>query len=177
MSANGGLERGLDTQREHWMSGYGYTAPSKGRRSTNMGDFGYSTFTTTVDKTNRVLNEIEHAYGWPKERRNQSYAALRAVLHALRDRLTVNEAAQFAAQLPMLIRGIYFHGWQPSDVPVKMDKEQFLERVRQEFPYDVKGGMEPLVQTVLEALKEYVTEGEWDDIRSSMPKELATIVP
>jgi uncharacterized protein (DUF2267 family) len=142
-----------------------------------MGDFGYSTFTTTVDKTNRVLNEIESAYGWPKERRNQSYAALRAVLHALRDRLTVNEAAQFAAQLPMLIRGVYFHGWDPNDVPVKMDRAQFLDRVRQEFPYEVKGGMEPLVETVLKALSEYVTEGEWDDIRASMPKELAGIVP
>jgi uncharacterized protein (DUF2267 family) len=142
-----------------------------------MGDFGYSTFSTTVEKTNRVLNEIEGAYGWPKERRNQSYAALRAVLHALRDRLTVNEAAQFAAQLPMLIRGVYFHGWDPNDVPVKMDRGQFLDRVRQEFPYDVKGGMEPLVETVFKALSEYVTEGEWDDIRASMPKELASIVP
>jgi uncharacterized protein (DUF2267 family) len=142
-----------------------------------MGDFGYSTFSTTVEKTNRVLIEIEGAYGWPKERRNQSYAALRAVLHALRDRLTVNEAAQFAAQLPMLIRGVYFHGWDPNDVPVKMDRGQFLDRVRQEFPYDVKGGMEPLVETVFKALSEYVTEGEWDDIRASMPKELASIVP
>src|SRR3954469_3784162 len=122
-----------------------------------MTNTGYSAFDTTVHKTNRILRQIEESCGWPKECRNQSYNAMRAVLHALRDRLTVNEAAQFAAQLPMLIRGVYFHGWQPSDVPVKMDKEQFLERVRQEFPYDVKGGMEPLVQTVLEALKEYVT--------------------
>ena len=142
-----------------------------------MSDFGYSTFATTVDKTNRVLNEIEHAYGWPKERRNQSYGALRAVLHALRDRLTVDEAAQFAAQLPLLIQGIYFSGWDPSVVPVKMDKEQFLERIRREFPYEVEGGLEPLVQTVLNALRAHVTEGEWEDIRASMPKELATILP
>ena len=52
-----------------------------------MSDTGYSAFATTLDKTNRVLNEIDEAYGWPKTRRNQSYAALRAVLHALRDRL------------------------------------------------------------------------------------------
>jgi uncharacterized protein (DUF2267 family) len=142
-----------------------------------MSDSGYSTFTTTVDKTNHVLNEIEHAYGWPKERRNQSYAALRAVLHALRDRLTVDEAAQLSAQLPMLVRGIYFAGWDPSKVPVKMKKEEFLERIQREFPYEVEGGLEPLVQNVLRALKGHVSEGEWEDIRSSMPQELAAILP
>jgi uncharacterized protein (DUF2267 family) len=68
---------------------------------------GFASFSTTVDKTNRILREIEEAYGWPKERRNQSYDALRGVLHALRDRLTVEEAAQLAAELQMLVRGIY----------------------------------------------------------------------
>ena len=91
-----------------------------------MVDTGYSTFSTTVDKTNRVLKEIEGAYGWPQERRNQSYAALRAVLHALRDRLTVEEGAQFAAQLPMLIRGLYYAGWDPRRVPHKMTRDEFL---------------------------------------------------
>jgi uncharacterized protein (DUF2267 family) len=142
-----------------------------------MAETGYSSFTTTVDKTNHLLKQIEQAYGWPKERRNQSYAALRAVLHALRDRLTVEEAAQFGAQLPMLVRGIYYEGWNPTDVPVKMDREKFLARVRKEFPYELKGDIEHLIETVLNALRIYVTEGEWDDIKSSMPKELAEILP
>jgi hypothetical protein len=63
-----------------------------------MGDTGFSSFKIAEDKTNRVLREIEEAYGWPKERRNQSYAALRAVLHAVRDRLTVEETAQLGAR-------------------------------------------------------------------------------
>jgi uncharacterized protein (DUF2267 family) len=58
-----------------------------------------------------------------------------------------------------------------------MDREQFLERIQREFPYEVEGGLEPLVQTVLKALKGHVSDGEWADIRSSMPKELATILP
>jgi hypothetical protein len=32
----------------------------------------------------RLLREMEQAYGWPKVRRNQSYAALRAVNVSLR---------------------------------------------------------------------------------------------
>jgi uncharacterized protein (DUF2267 family) len=58
-----------------------------------MVDAGFAAFNTTVDRTIRILTEIEQSYSWPKERRNQSYAALRSVLHALRDRVTVNEAA------------------------------------------------------------------------------------
>jgi uncharacterized protein (DUF2267 family) len=142
-----------------------------------MSDTGYSAFATTLDKTNRVLKEIEEAYGWPKSRRNQSYAALRAVLHAVRDRLTVEEAAQLAAQLPMLIRGLYYEGWVPARVPVKMNREEFLGRVRQDFGFDVVGGTEQLIRTVLEALRHHVTDGEWDDIRSGMPRELAGVLP
>jgi uncharacterized protein (DUF2267 family) len=58
-----------------------------------------------------------------------------------------------------------------------MHREEFLERVRREFPYEVEGGMEPLVQTVLRALRHYVTEGEWEDIKSSVPKDLAVVLP
>jgi uncharacterized protein (DUF2267 family) len=140
-------------------------------------DTGYASFNATVHKTNRVLREIERAYGWPKERRNQSYGALRSVLHALRDRLTVEEAAQLSAQLPMLIRGIYFEGWDPSDVPVKMHREEFLERVRRNFPWEVEGGTERLVQRVLQALRLHITEGEWEDVKSSVPQDLAAVLP
>jgi uncharacterized protein (DUF2267 family) len=144
---------------------------------TAMAETGLHSFTTTVDKTNHVLKEIEHAYNWPKERRNQSYAALRSVLHALRDRLTVEEAAELAAQLPMLIRGLYYEGWKPSHVPVKMNREEFFARIRREFPFEVEGGGERLAQTVLQSLRLHITDGEWEDIKSSMPKELAAALP
>jgi uncharacterized protein (DUF2267 family) len=142
-----------------------------------MSETGYSSFDVTLEKTNHVLHEIEQAYGWPRERRNQSYAALRTILHALRDRLTVQVTAQLAAQLPMLIRGIYYDGWNPSKVPVKMDREAFLARVRQEFPYTVEGGIQRLVDTVLQALRRHITEGEWDDLKSTLPKDLALALP
>jgi uncharacterized protein (DUF2267 family) len=142
-----------------------------------MGDKGFTSFKTTEDKTNRLLHQIEEAYGWPKERRNQSYAALRAVLHALRDRLPVEEAAQLGAQLPMLVRGIYYAEWDPSKVPMKLNREQFLQRIRAEFPYEIEGDVERLERTVLQALRSYITDGEWDDIKALMPKQLASALP
>jgi len=141
-----------------------------------MSNTGFAPFTTTIDKTNRILHEIETELGWPREHRNQSYAALRGVLHAVRDRLTVEETAQLGAQLPMLVRGIYYEGWDPTRTP-RMHLDEFLQRIRQEFPYDVPGGIEAVVRTVLGTLRQHVSEGEWADVKSAMPKDLATILP
>jgi len=136
-----------------------------------------STFETSMDKTNLILKDIEQAYGWSKDQRNQSYAALRTVLHLLRDRLPVEESAHFAAQLPVLVRGIYFEGWDPTVVPIKLNRDDFLYEVRQSFQYDVEGGTERVVRVVLDALQKHVTPGEWEDVKGSMPKGLSRIMP
>ncbi|MEU5906864.1 DUF2267 domain-containing protein [Micromonospora sp. NPDC047527] len=142
-----------------------------------MADTMISAFESSLDKTNLILKDIESAYGWPKERRNQSYAALRTVLHLLRDRLPVNESVEFAQQLPVLVRGIYFDGWNPSDVPIKLNRDDFLYEVRQGFPYDVQGGAERVTQVVLDTLRRHVTQGEWQDVKDTMPKDLAMMLP
>jgi uncharacterized protein (DUF2267 family) len=142
-----------------------------------MSTTGLANFDTTVSKTNEVLHAIADANGWPQENHKLPYHALRAVLHALRDRLIVDEAAQFAAQLPVLIRGVFYEGWVPSRVPVKMDREAFLERVRAEFPYEVEGGIDRLVTSVLRALQRFVTRGEWEDIASVVPEDLRELIP
>ena len=72
---------------------------------------GLDVFDTTVHKTHVWLNDIMQELGW--EDRHKAYLGLRTTLHALRDRLTVEETAQLAAQLPMLIRGLYYEGWDP----------------------------------------------------------------
>lgn len=141
-----------------------------------MVDTGFAAFSATLDKTNRILKEIEQAYGWPDSRRSQSYAALRSVLHALRDRLTIDESAQLAAQLPMLVRGLYYGGWDPAIVPVKMTREEFFQRVREEFPFDAQGGLEYLVQTVMHSLRHHISPGEWEDIEAGLPRDLKVVL-
>ncbi|MET7751567.1 DUF2267 domain-containing protein [Micromonospora sp. NPDC005367] len=136
-----------------------------------------SAIESSLDKTNLILKDIENAYGWPKEQRNQSYAALRTVLHLLRDRMPVQESVEFAQQLPVVVRGIYFDGWKPSDVPVKLNREDFLYEVRQGFPYDVEGGTERVVRVVLDTLRRHVTQGEWEDVKDTMPRDLARMMP
>lgn len=142
-----------------------------------MSETAFTSFNPMVDKANRLLGDIEEANGWPKERRKQSYAALRAVLHRLRDRLSVEGAAHLGAQLPTLIRGVYYDGWKPSETPVKTSGEDFLQCVRDDFPYAVDGGIESVVRTVLESLRRHVSEGEWDHLRSGLPNSLAGVLP
>jgi hypothetical protein len=59
--------------------------------TSRMGDTGFASFTTTEDEIHRPFRQIEGAYGWPKYRRKQSYAALRAVVDAVRVRLSSRE--------------------------------------------------------------------------------------
>jgi uncharacterized protein (DUF2267 family) len=77
---------------------------------------------------------------------------LRAVLHTLRDRLPVNEAAHLGAQLPMLIRGIYYEGWTPADKPEKMHRDEFLARIHAQFRDDPAIDPVRVAQAVLEVI-------------------------
>lgn len=76
-----------------------------------------STFSSTVQKSEGWIKEIHEELNWMTS--DQVYHVLRAVLQTLRDHLSTNEAAQFAAQLPLLLRGIFFESWDPKTVPEK----------------------------------------------------------
>ena len=95
------------------------------------GDFGMSftgvdSLDRSIDKANAWLADIDDGFGTSDRR--LAYRVLRAWLHSLRDRLSVEVAAHFAAQLPELLRGLFFDGWNPSRVPQKYDRDEYLAR-------------------------------------------------
>lgn len=72
------------------------------------------------------VNEVARRFG--TDDREFAYGVLRAWLHTLRDRLTVAAAAHFAAQLPDVIRGVFYAGWDPDAVPMKYNAGAYAVR-------------------------------------------------
>src|SRR5918997_6947155 len=93
-----------------------------------MATTGLDSFDRSVHKSNQWLKELMERLG--TDDRRYAYRVLRAYFHLLRDRLTVDEAAQLAAQLPHLLRGGFYEGWDPSRTPgTYRDRETFLSRL------------------------------------------------
>jgi uncharacterized protein (DUF2267 family) len=84
----------------------------------------------SINKANAWLADIDAGFGTSDRR--LAYRVLRAWLHCLRDRLTVEVAAHFAAQLPELLRGVFYDGWNPSHVPQKYPRTEYLTRFAHE---------------------------------------------
>lgn len=135
-----------------------------------------SVFDTTVEKTNLWIRDVMTELGW--EDRHHAYLALRGVLHALRDRLQVDEAVQLGAQLPMLVRGFYYEGWKPSVTPKKeRHLDQFLDHIGKDFPRGMKIDSERVARAVFTVLARRVSEGEIEDVRGMMPEEVRELWP
>ena len=141
-----------------------------------MSATGLEVFDTTLHKTNIWLNDLMQVLGWPD--RHKAYLALRATLQALRDRLTMEEVAQLGAQLPMLIRGFYYEGWDPTGKPLRVrHKEQFLSRIEQQFRGDDRVDPERVARAVFTVLAKRVTEGEIEDMKHVLPVEIRELWP
>jgi uncharacterized protein (DUF2267 family) len=138
---------------------------------------GLEVFDSTVHKTNSWLTDLTQVLQWPPDK-HKAYLALRATLHALRDRLTVEEAAHLGAQLPMLVRGFYYEGWDPTGKPVKeRHKEQFLAPIEQQFKGDDSVDPEVVARAVFYLLSHRVTQGEIEDVKHVLPEELRSLWP
>ncbi|MFW5829696.1 MAG: DUF2267 domain-containing protein, partial [Planctomycetota bacterium] len=100
------------------------------------------------------------------------FQALRAVLHMLRDRITVEEAAHFGAQLPLIIRGLFFENWHPAGTPERIrHADEFFQRIS-----ELEGhGHDPhdLFRAVIRVLHEHLSEGQLEQVRHMLPKEIA----
>lgn len=117
----------------------------------------------------------------PFENEEQAYSYLRAVLHTVRDRLTVEEAAHLGSQLPMLVRGFYFEGWRPTLAPNDFETaDAFFSRVEKSLggtpvanEIDVRTG----TRVVLEFLTEEIDPGELRHVTDQLPSEIVELFP
>lgn len=89
-----------------------------------------------------------------------------------------NEAAQLSAQLPLLIRGIFYEGWRPSDTPLmKQHKDSFVARIDAKLVGYPEYRGEEDIRTVFKLLNARISEGEVEDIRSALPSPIRDFWP
>jgi len=92
-------------------------------------------FAHAAEQAQQWVNELCADLGWSERR---AYRLLRSVLHTLRDWLQPDEMADLAAQLPTLVRGVYFEGWGPSEAPpAERGKADFIARIDADFAEDI----------------------------------------
>lgn len=132
-------------------------------------------FSHAAQQAQQWVNELAEDLDWTERR---AYRLLRSVLHALRDWLSMEEIADLSAQLPVLIRGIYFEGWKPEETPVwERKKEDFVARIEHEFADDLLYDTESAIAAAFRLLDRHISQGEISQVRNSMKKSLRELWP
>jgi len=130
----------------------------------------------TVQLTHIWINDLDARLGW--EDKHRSYRLLRTVLQAIRDWLMVDEAAGFGAQLPELLRGVYYEHWRPATTPVKKrGKADFIARIDNAFKTDPIIFTPEAVSAVFALLSDKITAGEIKQVHHALPADIRALWP
>lgn len=124
---------------------------------------------TTLDFYRKVIEETGQT------NREAAKRGAAAVLRALRDRLTPEEADQVAAQLPRELKSV----WEEGDVlgrrPVRMHRKEFYGRVKAEAGLASIREARWITVAVFSALKAQLSPGEAEDVWAQLPKDLKEV--
>lgn len=129
-------------------------------------------FDATLQKSAVWMKELAKALG--TDDAHLAYKALRATFRALRDHLSVDEAAQFSAQLPTLLRGVFYEGWDPRRVPTRPNnRDTFFETFWQERGAgEILTDPESTIRAVFRVLRRHISAGELRDVMGQLPAEI-----
>jgi len=137
---------------------------------------GLEVFDSTWQKAHEWVNELRERLDWSSDR--DTLRLLRVTLHQIRDRIPVNETAQLSAQLPIMIRGMYFEGWQPHLVPLADRRAVDVINAIEHHIGDVMDyrGQQDII-TVFKLLNARISRGQVNDIRHNLPEDIRALWP
>lgn len=136
---------------------------------------GLDVFDRSVQKTNQWLKALEQRLG--SDDRHFAYQVLRGYLHVLRDRLPVDEAAHLAAQLPHLLRGVYYEGWDPSRAPnTYRDRQTFLLRLANAAQLAGPTEASVAAEAATDVLREHISTGQVKDVLHVLPSAVRELL-
>jgi uncharacterized protein (DUF2267 family) len=121
------------------------------------------------------INDLMRRLGW--QDRERVYLALLATLHALRDCLARDEAIYIGAQLPTLLRGLYYEGWHPTARPATKSRNAFLERIHDGVHRDPGVDAEQVARGVFALLAARLPAAEIEDAKAATPSVLHNLWP
>ena len=131
---------------------------------------GLDAFDKTIQTTNIWLNEIMEQIG---PDRQVAWKALSTVLHKLRDRLPIGLAAHLGAELPLLVRGVYYDQFEPAKLPNDCDTpEQFVAEVAKWLGDTRTVDPDLATRAVFGVLSRSVAPGQLDKVCQALPKQL-----
>ena len=130
----------------------------------------------TVQLTHEWINELRERLDWDSSR--DALRLLRTTLTLIRDHLGHQEVAQLSAQLPLLIRGMFFEGWQPEHTPVHDRKSgHFMAAIEDQVGDVLRYRGVQDVSTVLRLLDSKISEGEIRDVKACLPQSIRDLWP
>jgi uncharacterized protein (DUF2267 family) len=140
-----------------------------------MTETSIANFSHAARQAQQWVNELAEDLGWSDRR---AYHLLKSALTTLREWLSPEEAADLSAQLPTLIRGIYFEGWDPAQSPAaERKKRDFVNRVERAFGYETDTDFDAAINAVFKLIDRHISQGESVQVRSSMKKSLRQLWP
>ena len=135
-----------------------------------MGETGLQVIDRSVHELNEWLKEINAEMGGDRQ---YAYHVLRGVMFGLRDRLPTDEAIHLSAQLPLIVRGIYWESYHAGDKPeTARTRNQFLDQVSQHFKTAEPVDTERAVRTVFAILEGHIDGNEVEKVRHLLPVEV-----
>jgi uncharacterized protein (DUF2267 family) len=134
-----------------------------------MSATGLDVFDKTLQTTNIWLNEICDTLG---PDRRVAWKVLSVVLHKLRDHLPVPLAAHLGAQLPLLVRGVFYDQFQPEKQPLKCNFEEFVAEVGEWLSDTRPVNPQDAITAVFAVLSHHVAPEQIAKVQDALPEDL-----
>jgi uncharacterized protein (DUF2267 family) len=141
-----------------------------------------SKFEKFAAKSNEFLNELALELDIDSDK-DQAYRITRAVLHSVRNLITVEEAFQVLAQLPMGLKAVFVDGWTLHKMKKIRTINDFLDELESNqeksawVNFNSEDEILDAVIITLRTLRKHISEGEFENIKACLPRQLKQLVP
>ncbi len=130
----------------------------------------------STQKTEEWLHELQTRLGMTGDEQ-APYRVLRGFLQTLRDRLSVDEMADFAAQLPVFLRGTFYEGWRPAETPHDYrDADTFLATFSDRAQLTSHDEPAEAARAVAAVVRNHVTSGQYEHVLDQLPPPVSSLL-